>query len=61
VHVQPLIEVCAEPSPAIHCSSKKIGIGRGFEFLPEDGCLREERASGATGYARWKAQRPVAF
>jgi hypothetical protein len=23
--------------------------------------LRGERASGATGYARWKAQRPVAY
>ena len=60
-HVSPPIEICAEPSPTLHCSSKKIGVGRGLELLSEDGCLREERASGATGYSRWKAQQPVAF
>jgi len=30
-----------------------------LELLLEDGCLREERASGATACARWKAQGPV--
>jgi hypothetical protein len=28
----------------IHFPSTKIGIGRGLELLPEDGCLREKRA-----------------
>jgi hypothetical protein len=45
----------------IHIPSTKIGIGRGLELLPQDWCLREERASGATGYSKWKAQLPVAF
>ena len=52
---------CAKPHPTIHWPSTKIGIRRGLELLLEDGCLREERASGATGYARWKAQLPVAL
>jgi hypothetical protein len=52
---------CAKLHPTIHCPSTEISLGRGLELLLEDGCLRGERASGATGYARWKAQRPVAF
>ena len=57
----PPTEVCAKPRQPIHCTCTKIGIGRGLELLSETGCLRGERASGATGYARWKVQRPVAF
>ena len=52
---------CAMLHSTIHFPSTKIGIGRGLELLPEDGCLRGERASGATGYTRWKGERSVAF
>jgi hypothetical protein len=59
--VNPFDRGYAKPHPTLHCPSTKIGIGRGVELLLEDGCLRGERASGATSYARWKAERPVAF
>ena len=36
----PPIEVCVKPHPTIHCPSTKIGIGRGLELLPGDGCLK---------------------
>ena len=59
--VTPPIEVARSCIRQYTVLARKSCLGRGLELLLEDGCLRGERASGATGYARWKAQRPVAF